>query len=249
MKAAFPDVDAPPTILPPRIPTYVIGFDEALGGGIPAGSIVIIAGAAGTMKSSLAISIVLNHAAKVGARALYTTMEEGVGSLLRQAVGLGLDTTSVPHHVRILDLAYTMPEGSGDWLPRFQSIVEDVKKEEGCDLLVIDSLEGFAVHANLEDRRRGLFQFFEWLRSLEMTTLVTAERPDLFVQNAVVAGRWDEDFLADGVIHLRLHVTAETEVQRRIRCVKMRGAAHDPSYLALFLDGGNFVATKSIRTG
>jgi len=39
------------------IKTFVRGFDEEIGGGIPQGHVVLVAGPPGTMKSSLAYSI------------------------------------------------------------------------------------------------------------------------------------------------------------------------------------------------
>ncbi len=61
-------------------------------------------------------------------------------------------------------------------------------------------------------------------------------------------GRWDEEFLADGVIQLRLHHSSDIEVQRRIRCVKMRSTRHENDYLALMLDDGTFRAVKALCT-
>ena len=243
-------VSDPRRLAEARVPTFVPGFDEAMGGGIPAGSVVVVAGSAGTMKSSLTLSILLNNAAQGGTRALYASLEERPSSLLKQAIGLGLDTTSIPFKVRFLEFSGLQHQtAGGNWLDYFQSSVLAARATYGCDILVIDGLEGLAARMPMEDRRRDLFRFFEWLRSLDVTVLLTAERPDVFVNNAVVMGRWDEDFLADGVIHLRLHVAADHDVQRRIRCVKMRRAAHDPSYLTLLVDGGRFVATKPMRTG
>jgi len=227
------------------VPTFVQGFDEALGGGIPGGSVVVLAGASGTLKSSLALSILLGNAEAHGARGVYVTLEESGPSLLRQADSLGLETGTVARRVRILDAAAQVDGGGSAWLDHLREGVEAIRASSGCDLLVIDSLEALEARADLKDRRREMFRFFEWLRSLEATTFVVAERPDIFVNNAVILGRWDEDFLADGVLHLRMHVT-ETEVQRRIRCVKMRRARHDPSYYALLVDGGRFVATRPL---
>ena len=36
------------------VKTYIKGFDEKLGGGIPEGSVVLVVGEPGTMKSSVA---------------------------------------------------------------------------------------------------------------------------------------------------------------------------------------------------
>ena len=44
-----------------RLKTYVEGFDDALGGGIPRGSIVLVAGTPGTMKTALTFSILYEN--------------------------------------------------------------------------------------------------------------------------------------------------------------------------------------------
>src|SRR5947208_14964201 len=58
-----------------RLKTYVEGFDEALGGGIPRGSLVLVAGTPGTMKTALTFSILYENV-NAGAKALYITLAE-----------------------------------------------------------------------------------------------------------------------------------------------------------------------------
>src|SRR5437879_8524029 len=58
-----------------RMKTYIEGFDDALGGGIPRGSLVLVAGTPGTMKTALTFSILYENV-KAGSKALYITLEE-----------------------------------------------------------------------------------------------------------------------------------------------------------------------------
>ncbi len=111
---------------------------------------------------------------------------------------------------------------------------------------LVDSLEAIEVLAKFKDRRREMYRLFEWLRDLDATSFVIAERPDWVVEGHVLQGRWDEDFLADGVIHLRLHLVSDLDVQRRIRIVKMRGTRHEAGYLAIVLDEGRFRVTRAL---
>ena len=229
-----------------RVRTFVPGFDEALGGGIPRNHVVIIEGSPGTMKSSLGFWILAHNCMRDRRRALYISCEENTASLLQQMEGLGIDLPALEDHVKILDpplLRRAMQkERRGDWLAAFQAAVAGAAKGE-CDLLVIDSLDALEVLAKLEDRRRELFRLFEWLRDLGMTTFVIAERPDYVVGGNVFLGRYDEDFLADGVLHLRLHLLEE-DAQRRIRIVKMRGTRHETGYLALHASRGEFEVSR-----
>ena len=46
----------------PRIRTYIRGLDEQLQGGVPKAHVVLLAGKPGTMKSSVAFSMVYHNA-------------------------------------------------------------------------------------------------------------------------------------------------------------------------------------------
>ena len=57
-----------------RIKTYVRGFDDVLGGGIPEGFVVLVSGAPGTMKSSLTFSILYQNALQENRKSAYFTL-------------------------------------------------------------------------------------------------------------------------------------------------------------------------------
>src|SRR5438445_416880 len=108
--------------------------------------------------------------------------------------------------------------------------------------------EALEVLAKFKDRRREMYRLFEWLRDLAVTSFVVTERPDWLIAGHVLQGRWDEDFLADGVIQLRIHMVSDLEAQRRLRVVKMRGTKHETGYLAMVLDDGRFRVTRAMST-
>ncbi|MFO7618985.1 MAG: RAD55 family ATPase [Thermoplasmata archaeon] len=60
-----------------RIKTYVKGLDEVMQGGIPEGSVILIAGKPGTMKSSFAFNILYHNANKEDMSGVYVTLEQG----------------------------------------------------------------------------------------------------------------------------------------------------------------------------
>ena len=59
-------------------------------------------------------------------------------------------------------------------------------------------------------------------------------------------GPYREDFLADGNLLLRLHDVGETDIQLRIRCVKLRHCAHHRGYFALLHRANKFMVTPVI---
>ena len=239
---------APSASHPLRVPTFIEGLDGPLGGGIPWGHVVLLQGAPGTMKSSLGFSILLRNATEAGRHGLYLSLEERASSLLRQMGSLGLPLAVDRGSLVVLDprAAKGLLSARDDWVAAFREALATIKRERGLDLLVIDSLEALEVLARFEDRRREIFRLFEWLRDLDVTSFVITERPDLVIGGQVLQGRWDEDFLADGVVHLRQHLVTDLEVQRRLRVVKMRGTRHESGYLALVLDDGRFRVTRAM---
>ena len=74
--------------------THIESFDEALGGGIPVGHIVLIYGSAGTMKSSIAFNVLFNEVAN-GKKGVYLSVEQSSLSLLKQMVGLNIDISKI----------------------------------------------------------------------------------------------------------------------------------------------------------
>ncbi len=253
----LPEFDdlATPAIAPPkestrpaRVRTYVEGLDEAIGGGVPWGHVVLVQGAPGTMKSSLGFSILLHNAVYDGLHCLYISLEERSSSLLKQMGSLGLHLQVDRGSLVVLDprTAKGLLSERADWIDGFQQALASIKAERGLDLVVIDSLEALEVLAKFQDRRREMYRLFEWLRDLGVTSFLITERPDWVIAGHVMQGRWDEDFLADGVFHLRQHFVSDLEVQRRLRVMKMRGTKHESGYLAFVLDEGRFKVTRAM---
>lgn len=233
---------------PPRVKTFVEGLDETMGGGIPWGHVVLIQGAPGTMKSSLAFSMLLQNADREGLHTLYISLEERASSLLAQMGSLGLKLHVGQGSLVLLDprTAKGLLSEHKDWVEILEKALAAIQAERGLDLVVIDSLEALEVLAKFQDHRREMFRLFEWLRDLGVTSFLITERPDWVIAGHVIQGRWDEDFLADGVVHLRQHLVSDLEVQRRLRIVKMRGTRHEAGYSALVLDEGRFRVTRAI---
>src|SRR3989304_680322 len=124
--------------VPPRGPrpgtkTHILGFDEELHGGIPAGNLVLISGAPGTMKTSIALYILYHNALEDGKTGVYVSMEQSQESLMQQAESLGMDFSKVKDKVRIVDLGFlrwnvSTPGSSISWMDIFRMYCEDLKK-------------------------------------------------------------------------------------------------------------------------
>jgi KaiC/GvpD/RAD55 family RecA-like ATPase len=133
-------------------------------------------------------------------------------------------------------------EKKKDWIEILERIIREGVESCGYSILAIDSLEALYALADVERPRRDLFHFFGFFKDLGTTTFFISEVP--FGVNGLA--RNGEDFLADGIIYLKHFDIRETDVQLRLRIVKMRRARHDQGYFALNFNGGKFFVTKAI---
>ncbi len=234
----------------PRKSTFVKGLDETLDGGIPQGHIVLITGAPGTLKSSLAFSILYNNALEHGSKSLYLTLEQNKASLVEHVEAMGMKDSNAYKKLSIFDMATLrknlsfMAEGS--WITLFKSYVRNLMDADRYDFLVIDSLNVLETMANFDIRRTELFYVFEWLKDLGATTFITSETMG---DGIIPDGDMDEAYLADGVIHLGLYPVSDLDVQRRIRCIKLRAVHHEMSAFAIVWNGETFEVTRAVSVG
>ena len=119
-------------------------------------------------------------------------------------------------------------------------IVREAVTTNAYDLLALDSLDALYSLVGLENPRRELFHLFGTLKDLGLTSFLISEIP--FGSRKIT--QFGEDFLADGIVHLRHVEVNESDVQLRLRCVKMRMMRNLPSYLTLVHDGNGFFVTN-----
>ena len=229
----------------PKIKTCIDDLDEHMTGGIPQGHVVLISGMPGTMKSSIAYSILFNNAKKENKKCLYISLEQGRDSLVEHMAGLGMNHSEVDTLINIVDMGYlrlNMDEEASDqqpWIEIFKMYAENLKANTEYEILVIDSLPVLELLAKMDDRREDLFYLFGWLRDLGATTFIVAEASD---DTTIV---FEEDFLADGIIRVKKERQGY-DISRQIVIDKMRGTKHNTGYFTLLHDGKEFQLTRVI---
>ncbi len=231
-----------------RIPTYIRGFDAAIGGGLPEGYVILVSGAPGTMKSSLAFSVLYQNALREGKKGAYFTLEQSKDLLLEHMASLEMADAKAWENLVLLDMGnirknLNVLQGRGTWLELFKMYCNNVMKAEKLSCLVVDSLDVLETMAKMQDRRSELYFLFEWLRDLGPLTLLISEQS---LDPASGTKLPDEAYLADGIIQLDLRAASDLYVQRRIRVVKMRSTRHDAGYYALTYDDGAFEVAKAV---
>jgi KaiC/GvpD/RAD55 family RecA-like ATPase len=217
-----------------RIGTHIKGFDEKIGGGIPKSHVVLMAGPTGTMKSSIALSI-LSHHIEEGGSGSYLTLEESKDSLLGTAADLGLsiDKTSIVD-IGEMRRVEGIAEDAGNWYEIITKYLTKSKKKKKTSLIVLDSLNVLNSFDDRSSSRDAVSSFFHSLRELGVTTIIIseAEGPMMFKQH--------EDRVADGVIFLGFEVSHKTGTKLTIHCGKMRHTKHSMDYYHLNFENGEF---------
>lgn len=209
---------------------------------------MLLTGTPGTMKSSLAYSILYHNALENRVPSVFMTLEQSRENLLQQMATMGMDDERAKEYVHVLDLglirkSLTQLSAKGTWLQVFKMYADSLRHSLAYEILVVDSLDVLEMAAQMnESRRSELFYLFEWLRNLGVTSLLVSEnQPDRMFEQ-----KYDEGYLADGVISLKLQEIGETDIQRRIRAVKLRSTNHKTGYFSLLFNDGKFSATQVI---
>ncbi|MCK5024907.1 MAG: AAA family ATPase [Thermoplasmata archaeon] len=222
-----------------RVKTYVKGLDGVMQGGIPEGSVILVAGKPGTMKSSFAFNILYHNANKEDLAGVYVTLEQGRDSLLNNMDGLGMKLGGLEKEISVLDLGMIRKKlvqlTNQTWMEVFKMYLKNLKKNMDISLVVIDSLPILEVMARFDSPREELFHFFEWLRDMDVTAFLITEMQ----QSSEQFCKYDEDFLSDGIIHLDLK-RENNMVNLFLGVVKMRQTGHKRGYSPLIFDKDGF---------
>jgi DNA repair protein RadA/Sms len=127
---------ATPAALPDRLPSGLAEFDRAIGGGIVAGSAMLVGGDPGIGKSTLLLQVAA-RLAEAGHKVVYVSGEESAEQVRLRAVRLGLGGAPVrlAAATSVRDILTTMQDG------------------EPPALLIIDSIQ--TMHSDLIDGAPG----------------------------------------------------------------------------------------------
>ena len=147
-----------------RIKTYIEKLDEQLEGGIPKGTVSLICGTPGSMKSSLVYSILYKNALVDNLKGLYISFEQEIGSLKLQMETLGM--TEENENLTIVDHATIDKKVGVDMkfelnsIKKVQSYLDETLKREDFDLLVLDPLNALYSLTTIKNPRREIYLFF-----------------------------------------------------------------------------------------
>jgi circadian clock protein KaiC len=218
------------------VPSGIAELDALFGGGLDRGTTTLILGPAGTGKSTLAMQYALQMAGQ-GEKSMMFAFDETREIMLTRTRSLGM---SVDKHVdsgliavQQVDPAEVSP---GEFACR---IVRGV--EQGCKLVIIDSLNGY-MNAMPGEKylTNQLHELSSYLNQQGVVTII------ILAQHGLVAATEtpvDLSYLADTVVSVRFFET-KGEVKQALAVLKKRSGHHEKTIREFRLESG-----KGIRTG
>lgn len=205
-----------------RVPTGIKGLDEMLAGGFIPGSMVLVRGAPGTGKTSLALQYLIHGATKQNEPGLLISFEEFPSSLYRDAEGLDWNLKELEASGQ-LHLMFTSPEVFLASLESPDSRLNRLIHESNIRRLVLDSVSHFDRLTDDAIELRHLYtSVANGLRREGITAVLLGEEGRAMYQRAFKGGI---SFIVDTIIMLR-YVEIESAMQRAIMVLKMRGSQH-----------------------
>jgi len=220
------NVFAPPRISVPskepvsplenRLQMGVIGLDEMMGGGLPSGYSLLVAGPSGSGKSILAHAFLV-QGARNGETGVIAAFEQ------RPKWSRGREMADLINNDQI-GIVNTQPSSlSVDEISRL--IIAEVIRLK-ANRVVIDSLSGFELALAptfREDFRESLAQMVSAIASSGVTVLMTSELEDRYTD--LRFSPYGTAFLTDAIIVQR-YIEVDSRLLRVMAVVKMRGSAH-----------------------
>ncbi|MEO5733559.1 MAG: ATPase domain-containing protein [Rubrivivax sp.] len=222
-----PSSDAPGALQQGRARLGIPILDEMLGGGLPRGYSLLVAGPSGSGKSIMAAAF-LAEGARQGETGVIAAFEQN------------------PHRSRsrvVADLIASGQVGLVDNRPADLSIDEmlrlllDEVQRLKATRVVIDSLSGFelAVAPTFrEDFRESLARLVTALAGAGVTVLMTSELEDRYTD--LRFSPYGTAFMTDAIIVQR-YVEIDSRLRRMLAVVKVRASAHSDELRLFNIDG------------
>lgn len=218
-----------------RISSGLARLDNMLHGGFHRGSNVLISGAPGTAKSTLAGLFAVAACAR-GERTLYVSFDEGAAQLARNLKSVGIKLA--PHQKSgLLKIFATRTRGPNveDQFDELRRIVSEYNPR--C--LVIDPLSALSTKVAHIASADATQQFLDFLKQQAVTVVNTSLMDGLNTDETTATGI---STIADTWIHVS-YVVQDGERNRALTIVKSRGTGHSNQVRELTLSDAGVALT------
>jgi len=235
------------TVTDERISSGLPRLDNMLRGGYHRGSNVLVSGAPGTARSTLA-GLFVAAACKRGERTLYVSFDEGAAQIVRNLRSVGIRLAA---HVRSGLLKMYSTRTRGPNVEDQYAALRAKIKEHKPRCLVIDPLSALSTKLSHIASADATQQFLDYLKGEGITVVNTSLLHGLNTDEATTTGI---STMADTWIHLS-YVVQDGERNRALTIVKSRGTGHSNQVRELTLSNDGvgltdvFVAQGKVLMG
>jgi KaiC/GvpD/RAD55 family RecA-like ATPase len=219
-----------------RETTGIPGLDEALKGGFPKHSVVLLTGMPGAGKTTFSMQFLVDGAKK-GEKGLYFTLEENAEEIVSQYSLF--DPTLKEYFDKGLLKIVTIP------LVDYDSLKEMISSEldaMNAQRLVIDSITYLQMFfSDVMSIRKAVIELSTIIKARGCTAVFIGEMP--YGENKL-SSFGVEEFAADGVIALYM-VEKQGSFIRALRVIKMRSTDHLTKYIPLDIKSTGIIVYPS----
>jgi len=205
-----------------RNKTGIAELDEMLRGGFMDKDAVMIAGSAGTGKTTLGLEYLVNGATQFGEPGIYLTFEQLPDQIYRDAENFGWNLKNLEAEDK-LRVVCTSPdlllEPDGE-----EQLLGDTIKELRPRRMVIDSLNHLEMYVPHGDIRKESYRILMYLKTRGISPLVIWEAQQGLDSYAVTQAGMS--FLVDCMLILKF-VEIDSSMKKALVIMKMRGSDHD----------------------
>gem|GEM_PF-228692 len=199
-----------------RIPTGIKGLDEMVAGGFPFPSVALVAGSAGTGKTTFSMSFLTQGANKGEQGLFFTTLSEPTQWMLRYASQFDfVKKNFFGNEIKYEDIGLLIQKGD------YQELLEHIDNkiaEVMPERIVIDPITVVGEFFE-EDYRMFLFELTNLLKNWQAVTLLTGE------VNPGETYPPEITYAVDSVVLLSM-IEEEGSRRKYLEVLKMRGTDH-----------------------
>jgi len=216
------------------VKTYIPGFDEILGGGLPRPGVVYLVGHAGTGKTTLCAQILYKRAKNHGEKGLYICTSEHPSLLISRLKSVGIEFDNLVKN-NLIEVAYAIPVSEGDTV---STLLEEVlSKVETGDIsnVVLDSITSLINFLPVTKVRSILGLLYKHIVDKRLLGILVGEIS--LTGNSLTAGV--EEFMCDTIIKLEQYERTEGYTLRLV-VLKNRVAGHSRAYYEISITDKGF---------